>query len=113
MKLFRKSMYPHLCYLLPETDSADLTASVVEGFPATSGLTPVPCRVRLTRTMPGMGGDREIGSTDADVAFPVNPNVAKGTLLKRTSDGLILRCLGAAKDRATGFNFVVSCMVIE
>ena len=106
-------MYPHLVYLLPESDTADLTASVVEGFPATSGLTPVPCRVRLIMTRAGMVGDREVGATLAEVAFPANPGVVKGSRLQRTTDGLSLRCLGRAKDRADGFNFVVSCEVIE
>jgi hypothetical protein len=114
MEAFAASMYPHSVYLLPLSESTDPDAGVVEAFPSTTGLTPVACRVRLVRTVPGFGGEAETGqTTDAEVAFPVNPGLAKGSRLQRVSDGLQLRVIGRPKDRADGFNFVVTCQVIE
>lgn len=106
-------MYPHLVYILPITESTDLTASLVETPPSTEGLTPVACWINLKETRAGMQGDAEIGTTEANVYFPVNPGSIKGCFFQRTTDGLSLRALGRAKDVSFGFNFCVACVVIE
>lgn len=114
MEAFDPALYPHRCYVLAASESVDADGGVVETFPTDlTGLTPVPCRVRLIETIRGMAGEAEEARTRADLAFPTNPGVAKGARFRRQSDGLQLRALGRAKDRAVGFNFVVSCEVIE
>jgi hypothetical protein len=118
MEDFDPSMFPHFVYILLETDGSgsDTTASVVEGFPATSGLTPLPCRVRLGRTtqVPIGTGDGEVSTTEAQVAFPGDPGVAKGARPQRTTDALRLRALDRARARGgDGVLFVVACDVID
>ena len=113
MEAFDASMFPHEVYILPLSETTDAASGLVESFPSTSGLTPVPCRVRLKQTMAGFSGNVEIGMTEADVAFPTAPSITKGDRLQRVSDGLKLRVLGTPKDRAFGFNFVAACRVID
>jgi hypothetical protein len=116
MRPFSVRMFPHSVYLLAEADGSDPTASVVEGFPPTSGLAPIPCRVRLSATAqaPFGAGDGEVTATGAQIAFPAQPGAKKGDRFLRPKDGLTLRVLAPARARdGDGALFVVSCEVID
>lgn len=113
MRPFSPRMYPHLAYILPASESTDADAGVAESFPDVSGLTPVPCRIRQLVTNRETSNDQSIGVTRAEVSFPADPGVVKGSVILRDSGRPLMRCLGACKDRAVGFNFTVTCEVIE
>lgn len=114
MEPFDPSMFPHSVYLLAETDGSDRTASVVEGFPATSGLTPLPCRVRLSGSYTIIVAEVETTITKAQVCFPADPGAKKNDRFQRTTDGLRVRVLAPARARdGDGVLFVATCEVID
>jgi hypothetical protein len=112
MRPFSPRMFPHRAHFLPTGDSTDSTGSAVETPPDPGSA--LPCWVGFKGSRARMAGDREVGVTLADLAFPADPGCGVGDFFEQVGAGRRFRALAPAQALgADGVLFVVACEAID